>query len=75
MRFKDQILGQLFRSLNINLYFGLNIFYLIDTSDTQNTYVLNIQRIRTKACIIEFFLLVILYLDMSKQIYNVMLET
>ena len=28
---------------------GLNIFYSIDTRDIQNTYVVNIQRIRTKA--------------------------
>ena len=28
---------------------GSNIFYSIDTRDIQNTYVVNIQRIRTKS--------------------------
>ena len=29
--------------------FGLNIFYSINTNDIQHTYIVNIQRIRTKA--------------------------
>ena len=32
-----------------SLLFGLNIFYLINTNDIQHTYIVNIQRIRTKA--------------------------
>ena len=36
-------------------HFSLNIFYSIKTNDIQHTYIVNIQRIRTKAYMRPFW--------------------